>query len=53
MSWPAAIDEAREVENETRQDDDAPVHRTTIWAVVDDGDGLVLNYPDMAERVHP
>jgi hypothetical protein len=41
MSWPAAIDEAREVEIETRQAEDAPVHRTTIWAVVDQGEVFV------------
>jgi hypothetical protein len=41
MSWPATIDESREVEIETRQGDDAPVHRTIIWAVVDDGEVFV------------
>jgi hypothetical protein len=41
MDWPAAIDTAREVEIETRRAEDAPVHRTTIWAVVDGGDVYV------------
>ena len=37
MDWPGRVDTLREVEIETRRDEDAPVHRTTIWAVVDDG----------------
>jgi hypothetical protein len=41
MDWPAAIDSAREVEIETRRGEGAPVHRTIIWAVVDDGDVYV------------
>jgi hypothetical protein len=41
MAWPDAIDSAREVEIETRRGEDAPVHRTTIWAVVDGGDVYV------------
>ena len=31
------IDEAREVRIETRRDEDAPTHRTTIWVVTVDG----------------
>jgi hypothetical protein len=31
------IDEAREVRIETRRDEDAPAHRTTIWVVTVDG----------------
>jgi hypothetical protein len=41
MDWPGAIDEAREVDIETRRGEGAPVHRTTIWAVVDGGDVYV------------
>jgi hypothetical protein len=41
MSWPNTIDETREVEIETREGGDAPVHRTTIWAVVDGGEVFV------------
>jgi hypothetical protein len=41
MAWPHAIDSAREVEIETRRGEGAPVHRTIIWAVVDDGDVFV------------
>ena len=41
MDWPAAIDAAREVDIETRRGADAPAHRTTIWAVVDDGEVYV------------
>jgi hypothetical protein len=41
MDWPAAIDAAREVDIETRRGTDAPAHRTTIWAVVDDGEVYV------------
>jgi len=41
MAWPDAIDSAREVEIETRRGEGAPVHRTIIWAVVDDGDVFV------------
>ena len=31
------IDETREVRIETRRDEDAPAHRTTIWVVTVDG----------------
>jgi hypothetical protein len=37
MDWPGQIEAIREVDIETRRADDAPAHRTTIWAVVDDG----------------
>jgi hypothetical protein len=35
------IDEAREVRIETRRDEDAPAHRTTIWVVIVDGSVFV------------
>jgi hypothetical protein len=41
MDWPAAIDSAHEVDIETRQGEGAPIHRTTIWAVVDGGEVYV------------
>jgi hypothetical protein len=41
MDWPGRIDTAREVELETRRAEDAPVHRTIIWAVVADGEVYV------------
>jgi hypothetical protein len=41
MAWPDAIDSAPEVEIETRRGEGAPVHRTIIWAVVDDGEVFV------------
>jgi hypothetical protein len=41
MDWPDRIDTAREVDIETREGEGAPVHRTTIWAVVDDGEVYV------------
>lgn len=41
MEWPGRIENVREVDIETRRADDAPVHRTIIWAVVADGDVYV------------
>jgi hypothetical protein len=41
MDWPDAVDSAAEVEIETRRGADAPIHRTTIWAVVDGGEVYV------------
>lgn len=41
MEWPGRIETVREVDIETRRADDAPVHRTIIWAVVADGDVYV------------
>ena len=35
------IDETREVRIETRRDEDAPAHRTTIWVVTVDGSVFV------------
>jgi hypothetical protein len=44
MKWPDRVEGAREVDIETRRADDAPAHRTTIWAVVEDGDVYVRSY---------
>jgi hypothetical protein len=41
MDWPGPIDTAREIDIETSRAPDAPAHRTTIWAVVADGDVYV------------
>jgi hypothetical protein len=35
------LDETKEVQIETRRDEDAPVHRRTIWVVTVDGDVFV------------
>jgi hypothetical protein len=35
------LDETEEVRIETRRDEDAPVHRTTIWVVTVDGEVFV------------
>ena len=35
------LDETKEVQIETRRDEDAPVHRRTIWVVIVDGDVFV------------
>jgi hypothetical protein len=35
------LDEIKEVRVETRRDENAPVHRTTIWVVTVDGDVFV------------
>jgi hypothetical protein len=35
------LDETKEVRVETRRDEDAPVHRTTIWVVTVSGDVFV------------
>jgi hypothetical protein len=41
MDWPGRLETVREVDIETRRAADAPVHRTTIWVVVADGDVYV------------
>jgi hypothetical protein len=41
MAWPDSIDGAPEIDIETSEGDGAPVHRTTIWAVVEGGDVYV------------
>ena len=35
------LDETKEVQIETRRDEDAPIHRTTIWVVTVDGEVYV------------
>ena len=44
MAWPDSVDAAREVEIETSRSPGATVHRTTIWAVVDDGEVFVRSW---------
>jgi hypothetical protein len=41
MEWPGPLETVREVDIETRRSEDAPVHRTTIWVVVADGEAYV------------
>jgi hypothetical protein len=41
MDWPGRLETVREVDIETRRAADAPVHRTTIWVVVADGEVYV------------
>jgi hypothetical protein len=41
MDWPGRLETVREVDIETRRAADAPVHRTTIWVVVGDGEVYV------------
>jgi hypothetical protein len=44
MDWPGPLEAAREIDVETRANDDAPAHRTTIWVVVDGEDVFVRSY---------
>ena len=41
MDWPDALEAAKEIDIETRRSGDAPVHRTTIWTVVEGGEVYV------------
>jgi hypothetical protein len=52
MDLPGHIEAVREVDIETRRADDAPAHRTTIWAVVEDGDVYVRSWRGAAARWH-
>jgi hypothetical protein len=44
VKWPDQVEAAREVDIETRRANDAPSHRTTIWAVVEDGDVYIRSW---------
>jgi hypothetical protein len=44
MDWPGQLDQAREIDIETRRGEDAPAHRVTIWVVVDGHDVFVRSY---------
>jgi hypothetical protein len=50
MAWPDSIASAEEVDIETTRGEDAPIHRTTIWAVVDGGDVLIRSLRGTAGR---
>jgi hypothetical protein len=50
MDWPGQLETVPEVDIETRRSDDAPVHRTTIWAVVDGDDVFVRSLRGTAGR---
>lgn len=41
MQWPGRIASVKEVDIETTRGAGAPVHRTTIWAVIGDGEVYV------------
>jgi hypothetical protein len=41
VAWPGTLETIEEVDIETRSDADAPVHRTTIWPVVEKGEVYV------------
>jgi hypothetical protein len=50
MDWPGQIETVPEVDIETRRSEDAPMHRTTIWAVVDGNDVFVRSLRGTAGR---
>jgi Uncharacterized protein conserved in bacteria (DUF2255) len=52
MEWPGRIASVEEVDIETTRGAGAPVHRTTIWAVIGDGEVYVrsLNGEDGREK---
>jgi hypothetical protein len=41
MEWPGPLETVEEVDIETSRGADAPVHRTIIWVVVEDGEVYV------------
>jgi hypothetical protein len=41
MEWPGPLETVEEVDIETSRGGDAPVHRTTIWIAVSDGEAYV------------
>jgi hypothetical protein len=41
MAWPGRLESVEEVDIETSRGSGAPVHRTTIWVVVGDGEVYV------------
>jgi hypothetical protein len=50
VDWPGQVETVPEVDIETRRSEDAPVHRTTIWAVVDGDDVFVRSLRGAAGR---
>ena len=50
MDWPRALGQAEEIDIETRRDPGAPIHRTTIWPVVDEGEVYVRSLNGEAGR---
>jgi hypothetical protein len=50
MPWPGSLDAAEEVDIETTRGPGAPVHRTTIWPVVEDGEVYVRSLKGDAGR---
>ncbi len=50
MDWPEALEAAQEIEIETRRDADSPVHHTTVWPVVEEGQVFVRSLRGDAGR---
>jgi hypothetical protein len=50
MAWPDPLRAAEEVDIETRRGPDAPVHRTTIWPVVEEGEVYIRSLRGDAGR---
>jgi hypothetical protein len=50
MEWPGPLESVEEVDIETSRGAGAPVHRTTIWVVVDDGEAFVRSLKGEAGR---
>lgn len=50
MNWPDHVEAAREVDLETRRAEDAPAHRTTIWAVVENGEVYIRSWRGSTSR---
>jgi hypothetical protein len=44
MEWPGALESVEEIQIETSRGDGAPVHRTIVWPVVDQGVVYVRSY---------
>jgi hypothetical protein len=44
MEWPGPLESVEEIEIETSRGGDAPVHRTIIWPVVDQGEVYIRSY---------
>jgi hypothetical protein len=50
MEWPGALESVEEIDIETTRGGGAPVHRTTIWPAVDEGEVYVRSLKGYAGR---
>jgi hypothetical protein len=50
MGWPGSLESSEEADIETSQGPGAPVHRTTIWPVVEGGDVYIRSLHGEAGR---